>query len=91
MKGEVSVLKVDGSRVLTQYIVELERYKPELEADVRKTIEDKIKNLALLMEKIPIESERFLQMLRQQLEAELGKFGIVLKDIQLNFPQQQQS
>ena len=85
MTGEVLVLKVDGNKVNTRYIVDMERYDPSKEKDVRKTIEDKIKNLALLMEKIPIESEKFLEMLRQQLEAELGKFGIVLKDVKLEF------
>ncbi len=85
MTGEVLVLKVDGNKVNTRYIVDMERYDPAKEKDVRKTIEDKIKNLALLMEKIPIDSVKFLEMLRQQLEAELGKFGIVLKDVKLEF------
>ncbi len=85
MTGKVLVLKVDGNKVNTEYIVDMERYDPAKEKDVRKTIEDKIKNLALLMEKIPIDSVKFLEMLRQQLEAELGKYGIILKDVKLNF------
>ena len=85
IKNTVLVLKYSGDKVNTEYIVEVDRYKPGKDEEIKKTIENKIKNLALLMEKIPIEDVRFLQTLRQQLEAELGRFGLVLLDVKLNF------
>ncbi len=86
MHGELIITKAEGAKLVAKkYKVEYSAIFTEENEDIKqelqKTIEDKIKNLALLAEKIPIDSGMFAQMLRQQLSWEVGKFGIRLKEI----------
>ncbi len=82
MEGNLEAPKFNG-KITEKYNVRYKLYFDELlgdEKEVRKTIENKIKNLGLLMEKIPIDSQKFLETLHIQLTAELGRFGIKLRN-----------
>ncbi len=86
MQGELIITKAEGVKLTpkkykVEYTAIFTDENEEIKQDLQKTIEDKIKNLALLAEKIPIDSGMFAQMLRQQLSWEVGKFGIRLKEI----------
>ncbi len=88
MQGTLQVTKAEGPKLLEKkYNVTYKAIftqEPEgLIPDLKKTVEDKIKNLALLSEKLPIDSGMFLQFVRQQLSAEVGKYGIRLIDLSL--------
>ena len=88
MQGSILVTKAEGPKLLEKkynvsYQAIFTQEPKDVLKDLQKTVEDKIKNLALLSEKHPINSGMFLQMLRQQLSAEVGKFGIRLKEISL--------
>ncbi len=88
MQGNILVTKAEGPKLLEKkynvsYVATFTQEPKDIINDIKKTVEDKIKNLALLSEKLPIDSGMFLHLLRQQLSAEIGKFGIRLKDISL--------
>ena len=87
MQGTIELIKAEGPKLLEKkYTVDytvIFDHEPDNKEDLIKTVEDKIKNLALLSEKYPINSGMFLHMLRQQLSAEVGKFGIKLKQISI--------
>ncbi len=88
MQGTIPVTKADGVKLLEKkynvtYHASFTSEPEDILKDLHKTVEDKIKNLALIAEKFPIDSGMFVQMLRQQLSAEVGKFGIRLTDISL--------
>ena len=88
MQGTLQVTKAEGPKLLEKkynvtYKVIFTQEPEKLIPDLKKTVEDKIKNLALLSEKLPIDSGMFLQLVRQQLSAEVGKYGIRLIDLSL--------
>ncbi len=84
ISGKIQVPLHDGNKADVTYYVSVSDYSPEQEKDIIKTIENKIKNLDMLMEKIPIDTEKFLQMLRMQLVVELGLYSLKLYDVALD-------